>query len=273
MILTARDLKKAEKSLAGILEPGRVSLVQMDNASLASIRSAAARILAQAKNQVNILVANAGVACVEELTLTEDGHELHFGTNHLGHFLLFQLLKPALLASSSPKFQSRVVMVASQAHRNKGLNESDNYNYQKGGYNHTVAYGQSKLANIYMANEIERRYGPRGLHSLSLHPGVVKTELPRNLDSVVLEQIFSHESVVKGLKSIEQGAATTILATIGKEWEGKGGIYLNNCEESKPGPQDFSQLSPGHMNHAYNPVDEKRLWGDSLHIVGIKDDM
>jgi NAD(P)-dependent dehydrogenase (short-subunit alcohol dehydrogenase family) len=94
---------------------------------------------------------------IEELKLTEDGHEVHFATNHLSHFLLFQLLKPSLFASSTPEFHSRVVIVASSAHRACSLNESDNYNFQKGGYDHGQTYENSKLANFYMANELERR--------------------------------------------------------------------------------------------------------------------
>jgi NAD(P)-dependent dehydrogenase (short-subunit alcohol dehydrogenase family) len=125
-----------------------VSLVAMDIASFASIRSAAATILTESNNQVNILVNNAGIMGIEDLRLTEDGHEIHFATNHLGHFLLFQLLKPALLASSTPDFHSRVVIVASSTHRSCNLSASDNYNFQKGGYNFGVAYANSKLANV-----------------------------------------------------------------------------------------------------------------------------
>ena len=112
LILTVRDLKKAEVALASILEPSRVSLAQMDNASFASVRSAATTIPAKANNQINILVNNAGVMGMEELTFTEDGHEMQFATNHLSHFLLFKFLKPALLASSTAEFNSRIVMVA-----------------------------------------------------------------------------------------------------------------------------------------------------------------
>ena len=96
LFLTARDMKKAETALVGILEPDRVSLVEMDNASFASIRAAATAILEGSNNQVNLLVNNAGVMGIEDLKLTEDGHETHFATNHLGHFLLFQLLKPGI---------------------------------------------------------------------------------------------------------------------------------------------------------------------------------
>jgi NAD(P)-dependent dehydrogenase (short-subunit alcohol dehydrogenase family) len=89
------------------------------------------------------------------------------------HFLFYKLLEPALLAGASPDLPSRVVSLASSAHNVHGINPPDNYNFQKGGYDPSVAYGQSKTANIYMANEIERRYGSRHLHSTSVYPGLV----------------------------------------------------------------------------------------------------
>ena len=146
-------MKKVKTALVGILELGRVLLVEMDNASFASIRAAEATILTRSNNRVNILV-NAGVMGIAELKLTEDGYESHFATNHLSHFLLFQLLKPALFTSSTPEFHSRIVIVASSAHYACNLNESDNYNFQKGGYNHGQAYEYSKLANVWMTNEL-----------------------------------------------------------------------------------------------------------------------
>ncbi|KAH8802435.1 putative short-chain dehydrogenase/reductase, partial [Xylogone sp. PMI_703] len=267
LYLTARDLKKAETTLAGILEPGRVSLVQMDNASFASIRAGAADILTKSRNEVNILVNNAGVVGTENLTLTEDGYEIHFATNHLGHFLLFQLLKHAFVASSTPDFNSRVVNVSSTAHRTCTLNESDNYNFEKGGFNPGLAYAHSKLANIYMANELERRYGDKGLHATSVQPGAIDTPISRNMDRRVVENILV--MVGKSLKSPEQGAATTVLAAAGKEWEGRGGKYLENCEESKPGEDNNDTFGSGYVPQTYDAKNEERLWNDSLKIVGL----
>ena len=273
LFLTARDLQKAETALVGILEPGRVSLVEMENASFASIRAAAATILTRSNNRVNTLVNNAGVMGIEDFKLTEDGHEIHFATNHLGHFLLFQLLKPALLASSTPDFQSRVVIVASSAHRAWNLNESENYSFQKGGYHYGLAYANSKLANIYMANELDRRYGQKGIHATSLHPGAVNTDLSRHLGGEFVEQIMSDEKILKILKTPEQGAATTVLAAVGKEWEDKGGKYLEDCEEAKRGEDDNEVFGVGYVRQTYDPKNEERLWRDSLKIVGMNGDM
>jgi NAD(P)-dependent dehydrogenase (short-subunit alcohol dehydrogenase family) len=274
LFLTARNAKTAEAALEGILEPGRVILVQLDNNSFSSVRAAAATILKQSNNKVNILVTNAGVMGVLERTLTEDSHEMHFQTNHLSHFLLFHLLKPALLASSTPEFNSRVVLVASSAHRATTLLESDNYDFEKGNYDGLLAYANSKLANVYMANEIERRYGAKGLHGISLHPGAIGgTKMSRHVGPDFVAQIMSDPYLVSILKSHQQGAATTVLAAIGKDWEGKGGKYLEDADEAKRGQDDNQSFGLGWVKQTYDPESEARLWKDSLRIVGVSDDV
>jgi NAD(P)-dependent dehydrogenase (short-subunit alcohol dehydrogenase family) len=273
LLLAARNLETAKTALSDILEPDRVSLIEIDNTSLASIRAGAAQILKKSNQQVNILINNAGVMGIPSRQLTEDGYEIQFATNHLSHFLLFQLLKPALLASSTPEFHSRVVIVASSAHRAQRLNESDNYDFQKSEYDPQAAYANSKLANVYMANELDRRYGRQGLHATSLHPGGINTNVSRHVGREFVEQIMSDENLLKILKSAEQGAATTVLAAIGKEWESKGGRYLEDCEEAKQGEDDGEVFGVGYVSHTYSPADEARLWQDSLKMVGIDDDM
>ncbi|KAF2704987.1 NAD(P)-binding protein [Pleomassaria siparia CBS 279.74] len=272
LILLVRDVEKASTTLGDILEPGRVSLVDMDNASFASVRTAAATILTQTNNRINILIANAGIMGIQERTLTEDGYEMHFATNHLGHFLLFQLLKDALLTASTPSFHSRVVVVSSSSQRARGLNASDNYNFEKGGYKYELAYANSKLANVYMANEIERRYASKGLHATSVHPGAIWTDLPRHLGREFIDNIMGNEKIAKWFKNAEQGAATTVVASVGKEWEGTGGKYLEDCEEAKRGADDGAVFGVGYVKHTYDPEAELRLWKDSLKIVEMDDD-
>ncbi|PYI11804.1 short-chain dehydrogenase/reductase [Aspergillus sclerotiicarbonarius CBS 121057] len=267
LYLTARNLDKARAALGDIFQPETMELVQMDHTSLSSVRQAAATILAKT-NQVNLLIGNAGVMSVPDLQLTEDGYEVQFATNHLAHFLLFQLLKPALLAGGSPAFQSRVVMVASSGHRVHGLNESDNYHFQKGGYEAYVAYGQSKTANIYMASEIERRYGSCGLHATSLHPGVIATSLGRHMTEEQIQGLLHDETVLKVLKSPAQGAATTLWAAVGSEWEGKGGKYLADCAEAVQAEED-GHVGRTCVSYTYSPEEEGRLWRDSLQMVVI----
>ena len=272
LLLTARNVKAAEIALPELLEPGRVSLVKMDNNSFASIRAAAATILEKSKNQVNVLINNAGVVGIPDLKLTEDGQEFHFATNYLSEFLLFQLLKPALLASATPELHSRVVNVSSSAHRAGSLPESDNYNFEKGGYKHELAYANSKLASTYLANEIDRRYGYAGLHATSLHPGGILTKISRHLGPGFVQALYANEAIVKVLKTPEQGAATTVLAAIGRDWENKGGKYLEDCEEAPRGKDDNDNFGYGYVSQTYDPKNEARLWKDSLKIVGISND-
>ena len=165
---SARDLKKGKAALGDILEPGRVELIELDMNSLDSVRACADEFLSKSP-KLNVLINNAGVMRTPE-GKTVDGFETQFGTNYLAHFLLFNLLKPALLAGSTPAFHSRVVNVSSESHRLSEIH-FDNLNLENGAYDPGVAYAQSKVATIYMANEIETRYGPSGLHGLSLHPG------------------------------------------------------------------------------------------------------
>ncbi|KAJ4357425.1 uncharacterized protein N0V89_002000 [Didymosphaeria variabile] len=272
LLLTARNLEKAKTALEGILEPGRIELVEMDNTSLESVRTAAKTILMKSNNQVNILINNAGIMALQKLEKTKDGFEMQFGVNHLAHFLLFQLLKPALLASATPEFSSRVVNLSSSAHHVAGINESGNYNFEKTDYNDFVAYGQSKTANIYMTNEIERRYGSRGLHATSVHPGMITTPLMQHMDPEILESMKGNKELYKQMKSPEQGAATTVWAAIGKEWENKGGEYLAECGRTTRGNDNHEIAGVGFAGHAYDPKAEARLWKDSLEMVGLTDD-
>ena len=144
-----------------------------------------------------------------------------------------------------------------------------------GDHNPMILYGQSKTAQIWMANEIERRYSDRGLHALSLHPGNIYTAGWGRLDPRVAEKFAmftSIEGFEKAFKSTEQGAATQVLAAIGKDFEGKGGLYLDDCGVSQPIPDDGMIGINGYRPWAYNPDGEKRLWVESLEMVGVKDE-
>ncbi|WYZ44437.1 hypothetical protein EsH8_VII_000873 [Colletotrichum jinshuiense] len=269
LFLTARDVAKAKSALAGIFEPSRMEIIEMNQASFSSVHAAAAAILAKT-SKIHLLVNNAGIMAIPDLRLTADGHELQFGTNHLSHFLFYKLLEPALFAAASPELPSRVVNLSSSAHNVHGINESDNYDFQKGGYDASVAYGQSKTANIYMANEIERRYGSRHLHSTSVHPGIVQTGLTQHMPPDAFKGM---EFLYPTMKSVEQGAATSVWAAVSKAWEHAGGKYLVNCTVAEPyqdGDDKFSAL--GYAQHAYDVEKAKRLWRDSLKLVGLPDE-
>ena len=208
---------------------------------------------------------------VPDRRLTQDGFEMHFGTNHLAHFLLFQLVKPALLASSTPEFNSRVICLTSSGHRYSGIH-FDNYNLDRE-YNASFGYGQSKTANIYMSNAIERKYGSRGVHGLAVHPGNIQTSLQRHVTQEQRERYKNEPGIPSNLKNTEQGAATTTLAAIGKDYEGVGGRYLENAGEWGPVKQrPFGPVEVGYEEWAFDPEKEERLWKDSCKMVGIQED-
>ena len=264
---TARDIAKGQKTLEGILEPGRVELLALELNSLDSVRACAKDFLSES-DKLNIMINNAGIMATPTNEKTVDGFEGQFGTNHLAHFLLFQLLKPTLLASSTPELQSRVVNLSSMGHRGSAPNIGD-YNYEKTPYSAWKAYGQSKTANIYMANEIERRYGSRGLHGYSLHPGGISTGLQIHMSDEVKASFSTDENTMNYMKSVSQGAATSVHCAVSKDLEGKGGRYFEDCEEAeanKPGSM------AGYAAHAFDEEGEKRLWADSCKMVGVEDD-
>lgn len=267
---TVRDVKKGEAALGDTLKPGQVELVKMDLNSLESVRDAAKEVLSKTKT-LNILINNAGIMAVPNVVKTLDGFETQFGTNHLAHFLLFELLKPTLLASSTQEMNSRVVCLSSSGHR-AGPVLIGNYNFENGGYSPWAAYGSSKTANIYMANEIERRYGNKGLHGLSVMPGGIMTGLQEHVSDAVKAGWDEDPAIRKFWKSPAQGAATSVYAALSQEWEGKGGRYLEDCAESPPGAPDGGPTSVGYSPHAYDEQAAKQVWTDSCKMVGVPED-
>ncbi|KAF9877428.1 short-chain dehydrogenase [Colletotrichum karsti] len=276
--LGVRDLTRGQKAIDDIKatnsdSKGALHLIEISLDSLSSVRKAAEDFLAKSK-QLNILLNNAGVMSKTK-EKTVDGFEKNFGTNHLGHFLLFQLLKPALLASSTPEFHSRVVAVSSQVHRVSEI-RFDDYNLDNVVYDQMLAYGQSKTANIYFANEIERRFGGKGLHAFSLHPGTIVTNMSQDAFVTGKDQLKAmmgemFEPMMRNMKSAPQGAATSVYAALSKDWEGKGGKYLNDCAEAAAGKPDSPPLSMdnGYATWAYDQEKADRLWKESNKMVGL----
>ncbi|SPO06807.1 related to reductases [Cephalotrichum gorgonifer] len=275
--LGVRDLKKGQQAVDDLLASGQTTnkslhLIEISLDSLDSVRSAAEAFLSKTSS-LNILILNAGIMASPK-GKTKDGFESQFGICHVGHFLLFQLLKGALLAGSTPEFNSRVVSLSSIGHRCGGIRFDDLRFDDEGSYDPWVAYGQAKTANIYTANEIERRYGAKGIHGLPLHPGGIATNLGQYLDPEFVKVMSSDPEVLRYMKSPEQGAATSVYAAISKEWEGRGGRYLADCAEQgpmKPGTSPLSGADVGYAPWAYDEEKSKKLWTISCGLVGVQD--
>lgn len=286
--------KKVIDEIKANTKRGKLTLIEMELDSMVSIKKGAEAFLAQSKT-LNILINNAGFVDLFSLhtpdesallTLfhsvmatpegqTKDGFETQFGTDHLGHFYLFQLLKPTLLASSTPVFPSRVVSASSIGHRQSRIRPDDHHFHQVGSYNPWLAYGQAKTANILFANEVERRYGARGLHTTSLHPGGIMTGLQAHVDPA--QKAAWDSPVVRNyMKDAAQGAATSVYAALSAEWAGKGGRYWINCVEqtafAEDDGEDFYLGDDGYQTWAYDEEMERRLWKYSLRLVGLSDD-
>lgn len=238
--------------------------------SLDSVRKGAEDFKKRSNGQLNILINNAGVmAC--PLSKTKDGFETQIGTNHFAHFLLFQLVKPLLLKSAADSgMASRVINVSSAGHRFGGVNFDDiNYEKDPSSYTKFGAYGQSKTANIYLASSIEKHYGSKGLHGLSLHPGGIMTELGRHMDESDFAAL-DFESIKLLMKSPAQGAATTVWAAVSPHFEGKnGGRYLADVGEQGPVDKDAQMSGEGYGPHAYDEEAAERLWKLSFEAVGL----
>lgn len=120
-----------------------------------------------------------------------------------------------------------------------------------------------------MALEIERQFGSQGLHGLAVHPGgIAGTSLNRMTAASSLEAINSRPAVAAKMKSAEQGAATTVWAAVGREWEGRGGKFLEDCQESEPWDGNTEVLASGHAKHVYDQKSAERLWDESLRLIG-----
>uniref|UniRef100_A0A093VD31 Retinol dehydrogenase 12 n=1 Tax=Talaromyces marneffei PM1 TaxID=1077442 RepID=A0A093VD31_TALMA len=257
--------------IAGDGKPGKVVFLEMNLGSLESVRGVAKKFLEVSGGKVNVLITNAGIRGYPK-DKTQDGFEQHFGINHLGHFALFQHLKDALLASSTPEFNSRVVVLSAAGHRQSKIRFGDyNYDNRPDEYNPGLAYGHSKIANIYMANEIERRFADQGLHATAVNPGLIPgTGLNKKIPPEQVAQMWKMAALRSLLKSVEQGAATTIWAAVGKEWEGTGGKFLENVQISPPADESKGPVSMGYAEYAYDVDAATKLWEDSLGMVGLE---
>ncbi|OOF95783.1 hypothetical protein ASPCADRAFT_207137 [Aspergillus carbonarius ITEM 5010] len=267
LYLTARDLDKATQALGNeLISSPRVHLLELDLSSLDSVRACASNLLSKTQT-LNILIANAGIMATPE-GRTKDNIELQFGTNYLSHFLLFLLLRPALLSAATPQLPSRVIMLSSIAHRSSEVNFS-NINLDNE-YERWKAYGQSKCAMLWAANEIDRRYAAQNLRAFSVQPGGIQTGLLKYMSEEEKTGLTSDPTLGPQFKSPEQGAATTVWGAVSKSLHGLGGKYLEDVQIAKPFDANEGQWAPGYFPHAYSPEKEKKLWEVSLGLVGVE---
>jgi NAD(P)-dependent dehydrogenase (short-subunit alcohol dehydrogenase family) len=261
VVMVARDLAKLEGAVAAIRQhqpDAKLETLQMDLADIASVRSAAAELM-QRFPSVDLLINNAGVmAC--PLARTSDGFELQFGTNHLGHFLFTCSIAPALQAAAP----ARVVNQSSAGHK-LGDVDFDDPNYQHRDYEKWSAYGQSKTANALFSVALNKRLCASGVTANAVHPGMIITELGRHLDQSDIEALQSRASdQMQEFKSIPAGAATSVWAATSPELEGRGGLYLEDCQVG----QAETGANGGYTAYALDSIAADKLWSLSEQLVG-----
>ncbi len=267
----ARDLAKAEAATTAVRDQaahgGSLELIELDLASLASVRKSADALVAAGK-PFDIIIANAGVMA-SPFGHTADGFETQFGTNHLGHFLFVNRIA-SLLAPGG-----RLVNVASSGHRFSDVDLEDP-NFAHTAYDPFVAYGRSKTANILFAVEFDRRHKDRGIRATALHPGGIQTELGRHIGESTLENMLATinaDLAAEGLpphqwKTIPQGAATSVWAAVVASGEEVGGRYCENCHVSQISDGLINPVSEGVRSYALDPENARALWAKSEEMVG-----
>ncbi|QNQ11128.1 SDR family NAD(P)-dependent oxidoreductase [Sphingomonas alpina] len=264
-----RDLAKGQRATTEVraqaAHGGGIELVELDLASLASVRTCADALNADGR-PFDLIIANAGVmACPQGKTV--DGFETQFGTNHLGHFVLINRIVPLL------KPGGRLVNLSSAGHRYADVDLNDP-NFDHTPYAEFTAYGRSKTANILFAVEFDRRHNDRGIRATAVHPGGIKTELARHMTDEATDALIESINAAQldaGLppftyKTVPQGAATSVWAAIVAAPEEIGGRYCEDCHVAEISLGEG--LRGGVQPYALDPEHAKALWAKSEEMVG-----
>jgi NAD(P)-dependent dehydrogenase (short-subunit alcohol dehydrogenase family) len=266
----ARDLSKARKATEEVQKDaaangGRFELVELDLTNLKNVRACADTLKAKGE-PFDVIIANAGVMATP-FSLTLDGFEMQFGTNHLGHFVLVNRV------ASLIRKGGRLINLSSAGHRYSNVNLADP-NFERTPYDPLAAYGRSKTANILFAVAFDKRHRERGVRAAAVHPGVIQTELGRHMPPEILRQMIDRVSerlAAAGKtfrwKTMQQGAAASVWAGMVAPAEEIGGQYCENCHVAQLVPDDVN-FSEGVRGYALDPKNAEALWKKSEEMVG-----
>lgn len=241
---TARTRDAAAAACAGLAHPGTGYACEL--ADPASVRACVAQVRADG-HRLDAIICNAGIMALPTLQQAH-GYELQFFTNHIGHFMLVTGLLDALADDA------RVVMLSSKAHEQapkEGI-QFDNLTGQRG-YSAWANYGQSKLANLLFAKELQRRFAGSRRTAYAVHPGVIHTNLARSMGGLVQGVLTLVAPLL--LKTVPQGAATEVFAAVHPKALALAGHYLADCNAKAP------------RRDAQDAELARRLWAVSEDIV------
>jgi NAD(P)-dependent dehydrogenase (short-subunit alcohol dehydrogenase family) len=270
----ARDLTKAETATVQVRKEaavggGSFTLVGLDLGNLKSVRACAHELLALGE-PFDVVIANAGVMATP-FGHTVDGFETQFGTNHLGHFVLANQI------ASLFRTGGRLINLSSSGHRFSNVDLEDP-NFERTPYEPFVAYGRSKTANILFAVAFDERHRNNGIRAAAVHPGAIQTELGRHMNPSQMQslidqinkQLSAEGKTAFQFKTIPQGAATSVWASVVASAEEIGGRYCENCHVGHIVPDDvpISAVSEGVRGYALDPKTAAALWKKSEELVG-----
>jgi NAD(P)-dependent dehydrogenase (short-subunit alcohol dehydrogenase family) len=264
VVLGVRDLEKGERAAAPVREAAAttgatVELRPVDLAALASVRAFTDAVSAD-HDRLDVIIANAGVMATPE-GRTADGFELQFGTNHLGHFVLVNRLRPLLAGGPA-----RIVNLSSAGHRFSDV-VLDDVNFERSPYDPWLAYGRSKTANVLFAVELDRRGRDAAQRACAVHPGTIITELGRYMTEETFAALPAARAGQETIwKSVPAGAATSVWAAFVADPATIGGRYCEDCHvaEPKTDPATRGGVNP----YALDPATAKALWARSEELVG-----
>jgi len=271
VVAACRRVSAGEEAVDGLSgEPGSAEVIELDLASLASVRRFAQSFL-DTHTRLDGLVNNAGVMNTPK-GRTVDGFETQFGTNYLGHFLLTELLLDVLKASAP----SRIVCVSSVAHvgarKRVAKIHLDDLNYDKRPYDGVEAYTQSKLANVLHALNLAKRLDGTGVTAVSAHPGWIRSNLVKHTAPTWVQNVLMKPfSGLLGMLSNEEGAQTTLHCLLDDDVPNHNGAYYSQNSilypdrKNRPGGWPMESPNPqardGHL--------AEQLYEASLKLVGL----
>jgi NAD(P)-dependent dehydrogenase (short-subunit alcohol dehydrogenase family) len=258
--LAVRNLDAGQRTAEDIIASTGNKQVLVAPLDLADQASVAAFVTGW-DGPLHILINNAGVMA-SPLTRTPEGWEMQFATNHLGHFALALGLHDALAAAGD----ARIVSLSSRGHMRSPV-IFDDINFTSRPYDPWLAYGQSKTANVLFAVEATRRWAGDGITANAVHPGgIIGTNLSRHMDRDVLANLVASDTYRD--KTIEQGAATSVLVATSPQLEGIGGRYFEDCNQATVLDPDAPDTSTsGVAAYALDPGNAERLWDVSLRML------
>ncbi|MFD3372777.1 MULTISPECIES: oxidoreductase [unclassified Streptomyces] len=271
VVVPARDVERARTALKDV--PG-AEVGHLDLLDPASIDAFAEKFLASGR-PLHLLVNSAGIMATP-LARDARGYEGQFATNHLGHFQLTTRLWPALVAAGG----ARVVVLSSRGIRFAGV-DFDDLHFEHRTYEPFVAYGQSKTANALFAVEADRRGQAQGIRAFAVHPGlIIDTGLVKHLDPAALQAAGALDSEgrpvrdpERQMKTVQQGAATSVWCATSPQLDGLGGVYCENVDISPlVAPENEAAWAggdsvPGVLPRAVDPEAAARLWEVSERLT------